>query len=48
MKSVQAPLIHDDRIDLVTIAVKLPAHREFVLAALSRPNCSARAVRRHR
>ena len=27
-------LIHDDSIDLVTVAVKVPAHRDFVLAAL--------------
>jgi predicted dehydrogenase len=27
-------MIHDDRIDLITIAVKVPAHRELVLAAL--------------
>ncbi len=27
-------MIHDDRIDVVTIAVKVPAHRELVLAAL--------------
>lgn len=28
-------LIHDDTIDVVTIAVKVPAHRELVLAALA-------------
>src|SRR5580704_13697579 len=27
-------MIHDDRVDIVTIAVKVPAHRELVLAAL--------------
>jgi len=27
-------LIHDNRIDLVTVAVKVPAHRDLVLAAL--------------
>src|SRR6201988_3284297 len=27
-------MIRDDRIDLVTVAVKVPAHRELVLAAL--------------
>src|ERR1700751_6188337 len=27
-------MIRDDRIDLITIAVKVPAHRELVLAAL--------------
>ncbi|HWS66351.1 MAG TPA: Gfo/Idh/MocA family oxidoreductase [Steroidobacteraceae bacterium] len=27
-------MIHDDLVDLVTIAVKVPAHRELVLAAL--------------
>ena len=27
-------MIHDDQIDIVTIAVKVPAHRELVLAAL--------------
>jgi predicted dehydrogenase len=27
-------MIRDDRIDILTIAVKVPAHREFVLAAL--------------
>ncbi len=27
-------MIHDDRIDLITISVKVPAHRELVLAAL--------------
>ena len=28
-------MIHDDEIDVVTIAVKVPAHRELVLAALN-------------
>src|SRR5258708_35446507 len=28
-------MIHDEQIDLITIAVKLPAHRELVLAALA-------------
>jgi predicted dehydrogenase len=27
-------MIHDDEIDVVTVTVKVPAHREFVLAAL--------------
>src|ERR1700747_904391 len=27
-------MIRDDRIDVITIAVKVPAHRELVLAAL--------------
>jgi predicted dehydrogenase len=27
-------MIRDDRIDIITVAVKVPAHREFVLAAL--------------
>jgi predicted dehydrogenase len=27
-------MIHDDRIDLITVAVKVPAHRELVLVAL--------------
>ncbi|WP_208823096.1 Gfo/Idh/MocA family oxidoreductase [Pseudonocardia alni] len=28
-------LVHDPSIDLVTVAVKVPAHRELVLAALA-------------
>jgi len=28
-------MIHDDRIDIVTISVKVPAHRDLVLAALA-------------
>src|SRR5579863_8135291 len=28
-------MIRDDRIDLITISVKVPAHRELVLAALN-------------
>ena len=34
-------MIRDDRIDIVTIAVKVPAHRELVLMALAADNCEA-------
>jgi predicted dehydrogenase len=36
-------MIQDDQIDVVTIAVKVPSHRELVLAALEQAKrCSAR------